>query len=1184
MNCRRCGADVRDGAKFCTQCGASLLHAPAMRCPSCGTEHTADEKFCAECGTALPTAAPAAGPPATARVERPPDAPELRLVSVLFVDLVGYTALSETRDAEDVRELLGHYFEAVRTIVARYAGTLEKFIGDAVMAVWGVPVAREDDAERAVRAGLEIVDAVSALGEQIGAPALRARGGVVTGQVASLARPGEGLVVGDRVNTASRAQSTAEPGTVVVDDVTHEVTSAAIGYEDFGRHPVKGKAEPLHLWRAVRVVAGVGGAQRERGLEAPLIGRDSELRLLKELFHGALERGTARLVAVSGAAGVGKSRLLWEFEKYADGLADTILWHSGRCLSYGEGVAYWALSEMIRQRFGIPEEASAEEIAAKLAAGLEQWVAAAEDREFLKPRLGVLLGGGEPGLERAELFAGWRMFLERLAEHRPVVLVFEDLQWADEGILDFIEHVLEWSATSPIFMLALTRPERSARREGWPAARRGATVLQLEPLDAAAMGELLDTLVEGLPRPVRTQVIARAEGIALYAIETIRALANRGALEERRGRLQVCGELGELDVPASLGSLLAARLDSLEPLERRLVKSMAVFGGSFARGSALALGDVPEESLDAVLESLVRKQVLAIRADPLSPDRGQYAFLQGLLRTVAYEMLSRRERKPRHRACAEHLRRVFANDGEDVSELIAAHYVSAFRASPGDADAERLRAQAIDALRRAAHRAASVGAPEAAERSYRTALELVESETEATELTAATGEAALQAGRLETALELLESAAASYHASGEERAAAIVAGQIGRALSYLGRNEEAIARITPVLATLGPDSLDPEVGALHAVLGHALLFSGQDEQAARALETALRIARELDLPDLLSGALIDKGLLCVQRSRPDEARALLAAALEIAERHDLVVKAHNALGNSGMLGMQWDQPGASEQFAHALVLARRLGDRFRESISAGNLMYLRVFTGHWTAVEEMAPELLEQLEDRPGVEFVRWPLAVLRALRGEHTAAREELAGMALWGRSDDEDLRFTHTSVAVCVLLASGDAEAALELGRRMLGPAIAALGASHDAVRSAWPDTLQAALDLGRRDAARELIELLAEQPSDHVPPYLRAQLARARSLTGVGGDAARGDGAAERELAGAVATFRELGYPYWTARASADLSKWLLERERGAEARGPLEDAIRTLEELGAAPALARARQSEPARVSR
>jgi class 3 adenylate cyclase len=311
--------------------------------------------------------------------------PELRFVSVLFVDLVGFTALSEGREAEDVRELLGRYFLSARTVVERYGGVIEKFIGDAVMAVWGAPVAREDDAERAVRAALEIVDAVSAFGGEVRAPDLRARAGAVTGQVAALENPGEGIVVGDKVNTASRVQSAAGPGAVLVDEVTRQLGSAAIVYEDAGEHRVKGKVEPLRLWRAVRVVAGAGGREREGLVEAPFVGRDTELRLVRDLLRATVERRATRLVAITGEAGVGKSRLRREFSNYTDGLADTFLWHLGRCLSHGDGIAYWALAEMVRQRFGIPEDAPSQE-------------------------LGALLGVAEPGLDRPESFAGWRLF------------------------------------------------------------------------------------------------------------------------------------------------------------------------------------------------------------------------------------------------------------------------------------------------------------------------------------------------------------------------------------------------------------------------------------------------------------------------------------------------------------------------------------------------------------------------------------------------------------------------------------------------------------------------------------------------------------------------------------------------------------------------------------------------------
>src|SRR4051794_33336625 len=345
MTCAACGAANREGRRFCAECGSAL----AASCPACGAANELGERFCGDCGTRLRDVPEAPVPPP------PSPAPEVRRVSVLFCDLVGYTALAEQRDAEDVRAVLSGYFDAARTVVSRYGGAVEKYIGDAVVAVWGAPAAHEDDAERAVRAALDLIDAVPAYGEGLGLR-LQARAGVVTGRAASLTNPVEGIVVGDRVNTAARAQSAADPGTVLVDDATQQVTEAAIRYADAGMHTVKGKAEPLRLWRAERVVAGVRGGRRVDELEAPLIGRSRELSVVKELFHACAEERRARLVALTGQAGAGKSRLLWEFEKYLDGLAAGILWHAGRCLAYGDGVAYGALTEMVRQRLAVAQD------------------------------------------------------------------------------------------------------------------------------------------------------------------------------------------------------------------------------------------------------------------------------------------------------------------------------------------------------------------------------------------------------------------------------------------------------------------------------------------------------------------------------------------------------------------------------------------------------------------------------------------------------------------------------------------------------------------------------------------------------------------------------------------------------------------------------------------------------------
>ena len=741
MLCANCGLENPAGTKFCFECGNPL----ARVCPSCGTSVPAQARFCGECGTTLATAGapqPAAAPGARALVP-PPIAPvpqpgggaELRHVSVLFCDLVGFTPLAEKRDPEEIRELLSGYFELARAIVARYGGTVEKFIGDAVMAVWGAPVAKEDDAERAVRAGLELVSTVADYGSEHQTE-LQARVGVVTGGVATTETPEEGLVIGDRVNTAARIQSAAPPGCCYVDEMTRAATAAAIAYADAGEHELKGKSEPVRLFRATRVVAAIAGSQRSGVLEAPFIGRDHELRLVKELFHASSERQSARLVLVSGVAGVGKSRLAWEFFKYIDGLVADTLWHAGRCLSYGEGVSYWALSEMVRARLQISEEDPQELVAERLRTGLERWIGDAADREFIAPRLGQLLGlPTSQVLAREELFSGWRLFFERLAEYLPVVMVIEDLQWADAGMVDFLDHLLEWSGDHALFILVLSRPE-GTERKGLGLSRRSVTSLPLDPLPDEVIGQMLDGLVTELPQSARARIVERAEGIPLYAVETVRSLLDKGVLERGDdGLLHLVGKLGELEIPPGLTALIASRLDALGPDERRLVKECSVLGSSFPRQAIEAVSDINPADLDELLSSLVRKEVLTVRADKLSPERGQYAFTQSLIRSVAYDMLTRAERKARHLKTAEHLRSAFPDEGAEVAEVIGAHLYDAYKAAGDDPDAEELRVRACLAHVLAAERAQAVGAPEAAESAYLRAAELSSDEAQQAEFT-----------------------------------------------------------------------------------------------------------------------------------------------------------------------------------------------------------------------------------------------------------------------------------------------------------------------------------------------------------------------------------------------------------------------------------------------------------------
>src|SRR5215211_3149712 len=746
MTCPSCGAANESGRKFCGDCGTAL----AITCPSCGTANPPTVKFCGECGTAL--AAGAAAEPAPSAPPASPPAAERRLVSVLFADLVGFTSRSEGRDAEETRELLSRYFDTCRRLIELYGGTVEKFIGDAVMAVWGTPVATEDDAERAVRAALDLVTAVSALGDEAGEAELRARAGVLTGEAAvTIGAEGQGMVAGDLVNTASRVQSIARPGSVYVGDATRRATEQTIAYEDAGSHELQGKSGLFPLYQALRVVSGARGSLKAQGLEAPFVGRERELRLIKELSHGSADDRTAHLVSIIGIAGIGKSRLAWEFFKYIDGLPQVVYWQRGRCLSYGEGVTYWALADMVRMRCRIAEDEPAPSALGKLQAVVAEHILDDDERRFVEPRVAHLLGLEDgPRYERDDLFSAWRIFFERLAAVNPVAMVFEDMQWADDSLLDFIEYLLEWSRQHPIFVCTLARPELHERRLNWGAGRRSFTSLYLEPLSQAAMEQLLDGLVPGLPDDLRSQILERAEGIPLYAVETVRMMLDRGALVQDGAVYRPVGSISELDVPETLHALIAARLDGLAVEERRLLQDAAVLGKTFTTRALSDLAGVAEPELEPLLRALVRKEVLTVQADPRSPEHGQYSFLQDLVRHVAYETLSRQERKSRHLAAADHLESSFPED-EEIVEVLASHYLDAYRVAPEAGDAGEIKVKAREMLARAGDRAASLAAAREAQRYFEQAAELAEDALTCADLQDRAGRMAWRRGRAEEA-------------------------------------------------------------------------------------------------------------------------------------------------------------------------------------------------------------------------------------------------------------------------------------------------------------------------------------------------------------------------------------------------------------------------------------------------
>jgi class 3 adenylate cyclase/tetratricopeptide (TPR) repeat protein len=1161
MRCDACGTENPADRKFCGGCGAALARA----CPSCGAPNEAKFAFCGECGGPLD---------ATAAVHQAEDRPapkaERRLVSVLFADLVGFTTISEARDAEEVRELLSRYFDECRARIARYGGTVEKFIGDAVMAVWGAPVANEDDAERAVRAALDLVEAVRALGEEIGVPGLAARAGVLTGEAAvNLSATAEGLVAGDLVNTASRVQSIAAPGTVLVDAGTRRATEAAIAYEEGGSRELKGKTEPVAVWRALRVVAGRGGAQKSVGLEAPFVGRSRELGLIKDLMHASIDQSSAHLASVIGQAGIGKSRLGWELFKYVDGLTETVWWHRGRCLAYGEGVTYWALGEMIRGRAGIREDEASGSAAAKLTAMVEQIVTDAEERRWVYPRLAGLLGLEDQRTSAAaDLFSGWRIFFERMAEQGPVVLVFEDLQWADAALLDFVEYLLEWSRAHRLFVVTLARPDLAERRPTWGAARRNVTSLALEPLPDGPMQELLEGLVPGLPVSVRDRVLDRAEGIPLYAVETVRMLVDRGALTREGDRYVPVGEVADLEVPETLQALIAGRLDALSERERTLLQNGSVLGKTFPASALATVSNLQEAEIQPLLDGLVRKELLGVQADPRSPERGQYGFLQSLVQKVAHDTLSRRDRKALHLAAATNLQQNWAAEEGEVVQVIASHYLDAYLADPAAPDAEAIRADARDFLTRAGERAAGLAAQEEAQRYFLRAAELTSDDGARADLMLRAGIASDLSGHLAHAEPLLREAVSSFQGVGDVLGEARATTALALLLWRSRQIDEAVPLLEQVRASL-PAEAPAELRAdVAASLGRLLFFHGRMADALPCLEEALELAEAHGLLAVLSDAMNTKGLVLLARSRWTEGRTLLEGALRVAEESGVAKVLLRAYGNLAYAFGEGDLFRDGLEKAEAGVeVARRVGDRDFEWFLQSSAAAGHAWLGEWDEALELCDEVLTSMGDDVSdliESSLLSPQLSVWLSRGElDHVDPEELAKKT--GASDVQERGMTRTELAL-LLAARGEHAAACESARLVLEQDAPVVGIRHPNLRIALPIFVDSALASGQVDAAAEVVQQLEAMPHGHLSPFLRAELTIARARV----DDARGltDGVEARLRAGArILEEREL--VLYAAQAQTHLAEWLARQGRRTEAEQAAAQAAGTFERLGAVP---------------
>jgi class 3 adenylate cyclase len=630
-------------------------------CPNCGAENAEGANFCSVCGTRLAA-------PETAEIRK--------TVTIVFCDVTGSTELGERLDPESMRKVMGRYFEAMRAALERHGGSVEKFIGDAVMAVFGIPQLHEDDALRAVRAATDMRGALEELNadlERDHGVWLACRIGVNTGEVLVGADDADfGRMTGDAVNTAARLETAAEPGDVLIGEATMALVRDAVRAEPVEPMSLKGKAEPVPAYRLTGVLPGT--AQPPRALRSAMVGRDRELDDLGRAFARASEDRTCVLFTVLGAAGEGKSRLVEEFLASVEGSAGVV---TGRCLPYGEGITYWPVAEAIRAALGVRSFDRPEETASRL----DEVVAGDEHAAAIARRLAEILGTGGGVGSAEETPWAIRRFLEILAAERPLVTVWEDIHWAEPAFLDVVNHVADWSRDAPIFMLCTARPEFLDTRSDWGGGKLNATTLLLQPLDAKASTELIGNLLggSGLPPEASERITDAAGGNPLFVEQMLSMMIDDGQLVRQDGGWAPDGDLSSVTVPPSVAALLAARLERLTDDERAAIGCASVVGREFYAGAVRDL--LPDDlrgAVDELIRSLIRKEL--VRPDRSTvPGEEAYRFRHILIRDAAYHAIPKERRADLHEVFAAWIDRVGGDRADEADEIVGYHLEQAYR-------------------------------------------------------------------------------------------------------------------------------------------------------------------------------------------------------------------------------------------------------------------------------------------------------------------------------------------------------------------------------------------------------------------------------------------------------------------------------------------------------------------------
>jgi class 3 adenylate cyclase/tetratricopeptide (TPR) repeat protein len=725
-------------------------------CPNCGEENPSKFRLCGFCGAQL---APAL-PPQEVR----------KTVTIVFSDLKGSTSLGESLDSESLREVMNRYFDAMRTVLERHGGTIEKFIGDAVMAVFGLPKLHEDDALRAVRAAADMQKALATLNEELDrvwGVTLTNRTGVNTGEVvAGDPTTGQRLVTGDAVNVAARLEQAAPALDVLLGELTYQLVRDAVEVEAVEPLELKGKAERVPAYRLVSVLDRPEGWTRRQ--DAPLVGRESELELLMSAFEEACATRSCRLVTVLANPGVGKSRLNEEFLRSVGDRADVL---RGRCLSYGDGITFWPLVEALRQAAGIRDDDDAAVACSKLETLVDG------DADGVVERIGAMIGLATEQFPIDELFWAARKVFESLARRRPLVVLFDDVHWGASTFLDLVEHVLSTARDAPVLLLCPARPELLEERPGWAEAT-GATRVALSPLTAADTEEVIERLLggAGIAEDARRRIAAAAEGNPLFVEQLLSMLVDDGSLRVENGRWVATSDLAEFAVPPSIQALLSARLDQLGAEERTVVEPASVIGLVFATPAVTELA--PETVRDRVplhLATVERRKLVRPELG-VSGDDERYRFDHVMIREAAYNSLLKRARATFHERFVDWADRVNRERGRETEfeEILGYHLEQAHRylaeLGPLDEHGISLGVRAAQRLSSAGRRAFARGDKGAAVNLLRRAVTLLAEDDRArVALLPDLGEALMEIGEFTSAEEVLGEAVRRASELGERR-------------------------------------------------------------------------------------------------------------------------------------------------------------------------------------------------------------------------------------------------------------------------------------------------------------------------------------------------------------------------------------------------------------------------------